>query len=188
MSQSTGPRTPEGKQRSSVNARKHGFSGRTLIVAEDQQADFDKFIANWETQLEPTGVLEEELFGQLINAAWTLRRISNAEADLMFESLGDPLACEAGRNQMRLLSLYQSRAERTFHKAKDELRKLQEERLFRESQLPAETFIPPLPRLTSVRREIARDNRTQTRQLIDEMEAHLNAPPPPEQTKSPEAA
>lgn len=179
MSQkSTGPRTPEGKQRSSVNARKHGFSGRTLIVAEDQQESFDQFIADWERDLKPAGAIENELFGQVIHAAWTLRRLDLAEADLIDAGPpADPLTIDAAQNKLRLYSIYKSRAERSFHKSLDALRRIQEERLLRAHILP-ESNLPALPRTAHLRREIARDKRTAGQRIKSDIEAFLNAPLP----------
>lgn len=180
MSQATGPRTTEGKKRSSANARKHGFSGRTLIVDEHEQPELEAFIDEWENEIEPCGVVEAELFGQLINAAWTLRRISAAEAHLIASSAVDPLISDdpAVQNKLRLLSIYQSRAERSFHKAKAELQKIQEERLFREAALGEEHGLPTLPRSTVVRREIVRDKRTQAKAEAQEIEDFIFSPPP----------
>jgi hypothetical protein len=43
--QSTGPRTEEGKNRSRMNARKHGLTGQFYALSEDDLTEFDKFCA-----------------------------------------------------------------------------------------------------------------------------------------------
>ena len=42
---STGPRTPEGKARSSQNARKHQFTGSTFAVVRLEDLQFDRLKA-----------------------------------------------------------------------------------------------------------------------------------------------
>jgi hypothetical protein len=37
---STGPRTPEGKTRSSQNASKHGLTARQVVIAPGEQEEF----------------------------------------------------------------------------------------------------------------------------------------------------
>ena len=39
---STGPRTPEGKARSSQNALKHGLLARDAVMADEDPAEYDR--------------------------------------------------------------------------------------------------------------------------------------------------
>ena len=39
----TGPRTPEGKQRSALNACRHAFTGQVVIMTAEEQAAFTAF-------------------------------------------------------------------------------------------------------------------------------------------------
>ena len=43
---STGPRTPEGKTRSSQNASKHGLTAREIVIAPGEQEEFDDLLAD----------------------------------------------------------------------------------------------------------------------------------------------
>ena len=166
---STGPRTPAGKQRSSSNARKHGFTGRTFIVAEHEQAAFEQFLTAWQNELKPQGAIEAEFFGQVTHSAWTLRRLSDAAAI---------------QNKLRLYSIYKGRAERSLRQGLADLRKLQEERLLRAAVLGKDNQLPVLPRAVVLRQQIDRDKRTHSRQTLTDIEAYLNAPMPGQTTST----
>jgi len=86
----TGPNTPEGKARSSMNALKHGFSSKNFIVMPGQEDDFKKLQSDLTAEVRPEGALELNLFSQLLRDAWTLHRIELREAE-MAESGRDPL-------------------------------------------------------------------------------------------------
>lgn len=184
---STGPRTAEGKQRSSSNARKHGFTGRKFIVAAGEEQEFETFLNEWENDLTPEGAVEAELFGQIIHAAWTLRRLDNAEAALLDDSPGsaDPLLSDSAaiQNKLRLYSIYKGRAERSQRQGLADLRRIQEERLIRAVILEEDHSLPLLPRAAVLRQQVARDKRTHAQQQRADIEAYINAPMPG-QTKS----
>ena len=61
--QSTGPRTPEGKARSSLNAVKHGLRARDCVIPQvdghDAQESFDALLAEFTDQLQPQDLVEE---------------------------------------------------------------------------------------------------------------------------------
>ena len=63
---STGPQTPEGKARSSQNARKHGLSARQVVIAPQEREEFEDFLASYQDDLQPQGMLEQDLFNQLV--------------------------------------------------------------------------------------------------------------------------
>ena len=39
---STWPKTPEGKARSAANSRTHGLCAKEIVVADEEQEDFDQ--------------------------------------------------------------------------------------------------------------------------------------------------
>ncbi|HET8549155.1 MAG TPA: hypothetical protein VFL57_14165 [Bryobacteraceae bacterium] len=140
---STGPRTPEGKARSSQNARVHGLSNREVVVAEHERELFNEFVAGYEQDLQPQGALELTLFSQIVHAAWNLRRVRVLEAAL-FDGSTDPLADEACDAKLDRLARYAKRFESTLLRATRELRTLQTNRAQRASVLPAvRETIPP---------------------------------------------
>ena len=75
----TGPRTPEGKQRSKHNALKHGiFSGSVLLKGESR-AEYNSLLDGLVEALAPAGKLEEVLVEKLARTLWRYRRLIQAE-------------------------------------------------------------------------------------------------------------
>ncbi len=147
---STGPQTPEGKARSSQNARKHGLSAREVVIAPGEREEFDDFLASYQDELQPQGMVEQVLSNQLVFAAWNLRRISRLEAAL---ATGGDLPASAAPALYRL-ARYHARADRAFLRSLRELRALQTNRALRDA-LPAadsaaEPEAQPLPPLASI--------------------------------------
>ena len=52
---STGPRTDEGKARSSQNARKHGLTAAQFVIAAEDRQEFDELLAQLQTEIRPQG-------------------------------------------------------------------------------------------------------------------------------------
>ncbi len=81
--QSTGPRTPEGKQRSSKNALKHGLLALDSVIPGEDPADFDRHLTLYEDTYNPRNCVERELVLQIADSAWRMRRLSRIEATVM---------------------------------------------------------------------------------------------------------
>jgi hypothetical protein len=67
---STGPKTDEGKAKSSQNARKHGLSGRTVFVPADREEEFTSLMQKLFDEVRPVGEMQMQYFDQLTHAAW----------------------------------------------------------------------------------------------------------------------
>lgn len=81
---SRGPTSSEGKERSSMNAMKHGLRAKKNVVLIDEDADeFEKFAAAMKESLSPVGALEEDLAARVASAAWRVRRSDTIEAGLL---------------------------------------------------------------------------------------------------------
>ena len=121
---STGPRTPEGKARSSRNSFKHGLYSKQLIIEGEDPAEFDELRATLHAEHRPASTTEEILVDELAQHFWRMRRFRALEARAWsLENLDTWL--ENG-----LLSLIQrsmASAERAFHKALAALQKIQKE-------------------------------------------------------------
>jgi hypothetical protein len=89
---STGPRTAEGKARSSRNGTSHGLSAAEVIVFPGEERAFTGLGDSLAQDLRPVGAHQREVFDQLIYHAWNRRRVRSLIAN-MARSLGfDPAA------------------------------------------------------------------------------------------------
>src|SRR5918996_4515769 len=80
---SKGPKTPEGKARSSRNALKHGLCAEHHVVVEGESPEaFAAFEAALVADLAPAGALQMLLAGRIARAAWRLERAERIEAEL----------------------------------------------------------------------------------------------------------
>jgi hypothetical protein len=79
---STGPHTSDGKARVSVNALKHGLTGRDVALPGEDPDDFESFRGGLLTNLDPQGDLETFLAEKIAADAWRLRRVPIFEAAL----------------------------------------------------------------------------------------------------------
>ncbi len=147
---STGPRTPDGKKRSSLNATRHGLTGQVVVLPqEDMQAyqtHCQEFFAEWL----PQGPTERHLIQTLADSQWRLHR-ALARDRAMFamghEQFGDQVhtahpqvhalftsavvEIERGKELDRL-SRYASRIQRDYHRTLKEIQSLQQQRKAKE--------------------------------------------------------
>jgi len=76
----TGPRTPQGKERSKKNATKHGIFSTAVLLPRESRAEFDLLHAGLWEALQPEGKLEEVLVEKLAAVLWRHRRLLLTEA------------------------------------------------------------------------------------------------------------
>ena len=76
----TGPRTPEGKARSKMNASKHGLRAAAATLPGEDPAECAQFLADTAADLQPVGAAEAALADQAATALWRLRRSGRWEA------------------------------------------------------------------------------------------------------------
>jgi hypothetical protein len=120
---STGPRTESGKQRSSLNALRHGLTARTAVLPTEDPEAYQRHIQQFLDEYQPANSTETQLVHEIANTAWRLNRIPFLEAEL-FSQDSDP------KSQIPLLAslgLHGSRLSRQFQKAVEQLRDIQEE-------------------------------------------------------------
>jgi len=144
-SRSTGPVTPEGKRRASLNALRHGLTGQTVVLPEDDLAAYQKHCAEFHAELKPQGLLEIKAVQTIADTYWRLDRIRAMENNLFALAVqespltlaSDPIidcalsqakSLEASGDLLAKLTLYEQRLNRTLEKAKAELKQLQQER------------------------------------------------------------
>lgn len=99
---STGPRTPNGRARASLNSLRHGIlSEKALLPGEDADALIE-LAARLHAEFAPQGVMEEHLIQRLESSIWRLRRVSRAEAEV-FAWHRNRSAENDAREEVRLL-------------------------------------------------------------------------------------
>ncbi len=77
---STGPKTERGKERSRLNALRHGMTAKQLVVSHEDFGDFARFGAEPRAALAPGDALEEQLVESIVMTSWRLRRAWRTEA------------------------------------------------------------------------------------------------------------
>src|SRR5262249_23243826 len=76
-------RSQAGKERSRLNAWKHGLSAKMLIIVDESATDFDRLRADLMEQYDPQSVLECEMVERLAAILWRLRRVPCFEAAIL---------------------------------------------------------------------------------------------------------
>ncbi|HUI77054.1 MAG TPA: hypothetical protein VLY24_04040 [Bryobacteraceae bacterium] len=143
---STGPRTPEGRAVSSMNALKSGLDADSQFVAGEDSNDFAQLQHEYFDRFQPLTPEERFQVDTLIRNEWILRRLFRAEAHLWeyhairaSRSEGVPLgealmtANEVFRRLQRRITL----AERSYNDAFAELERLQRNRASVAAAAPA---------------------------------------------------
>ena len=98
----TGPRTPEGKARSSQNALKHGLTSATsALMPTEDPAEYAQFCQDMHNDLRPRPGLESALVERIIQFSWRLRRVPAAEAALFDHAREVQLYRLKGQNARR---------------------------------------------------------------------------------------
>ena len=80
---STGPRTIEGKQRSSLNALRFGFTSQVVVLPGEDLTAYRTLVRRYHHEYKPKGVVEEELVQAIVDTAWRLRRLAAIENNLL---------------------------------------------------------------------------------------------------------
>jgi len=83
---STGPRTAAGKQRSKLNALRHGLTGHTIVLPTDDQAAYQRHSQSFLDEYRPQGATESQLVQSVTDISWQLNRAAAVETNLF--SLG----------------------------------------------------------------------------------------------------
>ena len=79
MNHSTGPRTPEGKQRTRLNALRHGLTGQTVVLPTEDLQAYKTFCDDFVVHYQPVGPVERQLVQTIADTSWRLNRISAME-------------------------------------------------------------------------------------------------------------
>jgi hypothetical protein len=83
---STGPRTEAGKQRSKLNALRHGLTGQTIVLPTEDHSAYERHSQSFLNQYHPKDATETKLVQSLIDTSWRMNRAATVETNLF--SLG----------------------------------------------------------------------------------------------------
>lgn len=144
---STGPRTPEGKRKASLNALRHGLTGRVVVLPTEDMDAYFAFCKDLMTDLAPEGPLEKQYAQTFCDTQWRLNRVRAIEDSMLslghYERAGaiDPghpqihaafTAARVFREESRTfvnLSLYEQRLQRALKESLRQLQELQAKRI-----------------------------------------------------------
>jgi hypothetical protein len=87
---STGPKTEEGKIRSSMNGFKSHITGLSTIMADEDSAAQREFVAEYMAAWAPQGAIERQLARTLALDNWRLNRIKTVEENIFAYDLVMP--------------------------------------------------------------------------------------------------
>jgi hypothetical protein len=140
----TGPTTEAGKQRSRINAYKHGLTGQILLVTADEHDAFEKHCQAIVEALLPVGILEQQLAKSVAADHWRLNRARAIEAGIfaigqsrvavapeelpMMEAISQTQTWLKEGKNIQLLALYGQRIQRSIERNMAEIRTLRAER------------------------------------------------------------
>ena len=146
---STGPRTPEGKEKAAQNALKHGLLAKEAVVVGEDFDQFDLYRDRFRAELAPVGLPESLLVERIVGLSWRLQRAErfHTEAfDTLYMKLdsdprahpadvgpdrGDPIFGEtvvqdfSETRVLERLMVYERRIENSLYRTMAELRQVQ---------------------------------------------------------------
>jgi hypothetical protein len=100
---STGPTTPEGKERSCRNAIRHGLTAETVIAALENSEDYEAFEAAVTSEYDAESAVERELVLRLASVLWRLRRATGIETALFEAVTAEPGKLENGCSRLTVV-------------------------------------------------------------------------------------
>jgi hypothetical protein len=151
---STGPKTAEGRAKSSLNAVRTGLTGRTVLLPSEDGEAYEAHLENYRREFQPVGIRETQLVQNLADAQWRLDRIPSLEngifalgrvryAELFLDSEAqhvlDAHILMTEAKHFKNLHLQESRLNRYYERDLKELKALQAERKKEQEEQSAAT-------------------------------------------------
>ena len=143
---STGPKTPEGKRRASLNSYRHGLTGQIQIGTPEETEVFRAHCEAIRNEYNPAGPTETFLTLSIAEDMWRLQRARALENGIFAQGFRDHVdQINAGHpevdtalaqsqtwtdqaHNLQLLTVYEGRIRRTLEKNTAQLKALQSER------------------------------------------------------------
>jgi hypothetical protein len=123
---STGPKSEEGKAKSSMNALRHGLTAEQAVLPHENEDDYEKFREGMLESYAPEDSAELAIVEELVNANWRLLRLHRVETQYWDNVGGSYNRGDAGLaeallqtpdRQMRNFFRYYAQVERSYYKA-----------------------------------------------------------------------
>ena len=140
---STGPITPEGKKKSSLNALRHGLTGQVVVMPTEDLEAYQRHVASFVDEYHPKGATEAHLVQSLADTSWRLNRAAALETNLLnLAAIGDGIqdalaiaaSLESQSKALANLSMHTQRLTRQFQSVVTQLRDLQKTRRDQEAE------------------------------------------------------
>jgi hypothetical protein len=142
---STGPKTAEGKSRSSLNALRHGLTGQIVVMPTEDLQAYQLHLESFTDEYHPKGATEAHLVQALADTSWRLNRVAALETNLLTlgvtheapltdappqvrDAMSIVAALESQSKALSNLSMHSQRLSRQFERTVVQLRQLQETR------------------------------------------------------------
>ena len=142
---STGPKSLEGKQRSRINAFRHGLTGQICVATAEDAEALARHCRGIHDSLRPQGALETDLTQSIAEDRWRLARAKALELSIFALGLENQQSLTTGNSEVdvafsqartwlaeshniELLTLYEQRIQRSLEKSHRQLHTLQAER------------------------------------------------------------
>ncbi|HKD07234.1 MAG TPA: SEC-C domain-containing protein [Bryobacteraceae bacterium] len=124
LTTATGPRTPEGKARSSQNATRIGLYAARDFIRDGEDEEYIEGFNELMKELDPQTPLEKVFATEIMSANWRLRRCRVIEAELVLQP-------EPDEKTQRSTDRARAASHVILRRSLNELRKLQTERAIR---------------------------------------------------------
>jgi hypothetical protein len=171
---SHGPITTEGRKKSSMNALKHGLTARTVVLSNENGAQYSALLESYMQDLQPEGPVEMDLVLEMVNAKWRQRRLHNIETELFerqmdnqkesldarFDSYDEILEHTfafktlSDTTSLKMLDRMEPRLERTYLRALNNLLRLRHARQSTAAATKKDEKRTQSPSLTPPRRDV----------------------------------
>ena len=125
---STGPKSAEGKQRSSMNALRHGLTSQRAVLPTEDPSAYQLHVNAYTGEYNPKGTTESDLVRSLADVSWRLNRVAALETNLIDEAESAVILAKA----LASLSMHSQRLSRQFERTAAQLCELQTTRRAKE--------------------------------------------------------
>jgi hypothetical protein len=126
---SRGPRTKDGRRRSSLNALRHGLLAKGVVLENESEETFAALLAQHIAKLAPADDVEQCAIEEMVSSVWRLRRLWSIEKRLLdkgvekvtgtdeADRIASAFSALAAGPELHLLDRYESRIHRIYRRS-----------------------------------------------------------------------